>query len=130
MIYGIEEARHQYEALRGAAEVSPVLQCRAQLAQQGREWRDAGTMLKMLSEENTDSKTGAITWESNYGIVVAGSVVGGMILASEKDEQDATVIRTMARDSQFSIHVTNTRYEAGTYMNLVSASSPVVARVR
>lgn len=130
-MYGIEEARHQYEALRGAAEVSPVLQCRAQLFEMGREWADAGRLLKDLSEPVVDDDTGEVTgYDSDrWTIVVAGAVIGGMQIASTSkgDDNDVCkVIRTMSRDGQLSLHVTHSRSDAGTYVNLSGPASPVV----
>ena len=129
-MYDIEDARHQYEALRGAAEVSPVLQARAQLYEMGREWMAAGSLLKDLSDPIVNDETGEVTgYESIYTIVVAGAVVAGMQIASTSkgdDNQICKVIRTMSRDSQLSLHVTHSRSDAGTYVNLTGPASPVV----
>lgn len=130
-MYGLEDARLQYEAYRAAAKISPVLQARAELTQKGREWRFAGETLAALTEEVVNEETGEKTIESRYTIVVAGAVVGGMLLPAESESEggvDHSVIRTMQRDGQLSLHVTSTRMSAGTYVNLAGPASPVVVR--
>lgn len=130
-MYSIDDARAQYKALAAAANASPVLQCKAQLAQMGREWQRAGETLKELSDPTLDPNTGqVISYESEWTITVAGAVVGGMIVVAvdDPDSDTATVIRTMARDGQFSVHATHTRLNAGSYLNLTGPGSPVVVR--
>lgn len=128
-MYGIDEARAQYEALATASKASPVLQCKAQLAAMGREWQRAGALLKDLSDPTLDPNTGqVISYTSDWVITVAGALVGGMLVAAEndKDSDTASVIRTLQRDGQLSVHITHTRSEAGSYVNLTGPGSPVV----
>ena len=126
-MYGLEDARLQYEAYAAAARASVVLQAKAELVQKGREWRDAGELLADLTDEDG---------ESSYGIEVAGACVGGMLIArgqtdgsGDNDGQDHRIIRSMSRDGQLSLHITATRSPQGTYVNLAGPASPVVVRV-
>lgn len=134
-MFDIEDARLQYEALKGAAEVSPVLQVKARLVQMGNEWARAGGTLKMLSEPIVDEDTGeVVAYQSDeWAIEIAGAVVNGMQIASESPGNDLpyhVVIRQMAQHGQLSLHVSHTRLDAGTYINLAGPESPVVVRIR
>lgn len=113
---GPDEAAAQAEALRTAAEASPVRQLRYQLVHRAREWERAAT--------------NAVDADGEGGIEMLGAVVGGMY-AFFPDDQDnwRRVIRTLNNGGQSSLHVNDDFDPRGRYLNFIGPDSPVVIKL-
>jgi hypothetical protein len=108
-----EHAKYQYEALNQAAMDSVVIQVRAQLSNQAREWRRAADELAGLDEED-------------YGIELLCAVLPGMWV--QDDRGDAKVIRLLENGGQCSLHVERPDSSNLVYLNYAGKTSPVIIR--
>lgn len=107
-------AQYQYEALKQAAADSVVIQVRALLANQAREWQRAMQDMAGLDEED-------------YAIELLCAVLPGMWV--QDDRGDAKVIRLMENGGQCSLHIERPDSPSPTYVNYSGKTSPVIIRV-
>lgn len=108
-MFGVDTAKKQSEALLTAAAASPVRQVRYDLHRRGLEWKRAADLL-----EGSDDAV----------IELAGSVGPGMKVPAG-NSGTCTVVRTMSRDGQFSLHVEDIDGRP-IYENFASPASPCV----
>lgn len=110
-MYGVETATKQAETLLKAASESPVRQLRYDLHRRGIEWKRAAKELE-----------GA---EGEAVIELAGSIGPGMMVAAGSGS--CSVVRTMSRDGQFSLHIEDIDGRP-IYLNYAGPASPVVVQ--
>lgn len=107
-MFGVDTAKKQAEALLTAAAASPVRQIRYDLHRRGLEWKRAAELL----EGSEDAV-----------IELVGSVGPGMRVPAGSGT--CTVVRTMSRDGQFSLHLEDIDGRP-IYDNFAGPSSPCV----
>lgn len=111
MAISLEAAVAQADALATAANASPIRQIRYDLHRRGLEWKRAAGELEGAEDEAV--------------IELAGSIGPGMMVPSGSGA--LTVVRTMSRDGQFSLHLEDIDGRP-IYINRAGPSSPVVVQ--
>lgn len=110
-----ESAAAQRDTLEQAVLGSPVPQVRYLLQRMGREWRNAIADHEAATEAGEDAI-----------IAFAGSLSAGMLVwQPNRDGNWLSLVRTMQRDGQLSLHIEDADGRP-TYRNLLTGSSPVV----
>lgn len=117
MPYTHDTAIKQAAALLEAAKASPVRQFRYELHRRGLEWKRAAVELEGAADNDAV--------DSEVVIELAGSVTPGMAIPAHSGW--TTVVRTMNRDGQFSIHIEDGDGRPQ-YLNLAGPASPVVVQ--
>lgn len=117
MTITVDDALAQADALKAAAEASPVRQFRYELRRRAKEWSRAANNAKTVEGEGV--------------IELAGSLSNGMGVLYEHELGNwAPLIRTLQNGGQFSLHLEDPmgQQRAGVYQNLFGPASPVVVK--
>jgi len=117
--YTVDEAATIGEALKNAAVGNPCRQLRYEFSKRAREWLRAAEELSAADDPDS---------EIEATIELVSAVANAMQIPGDSPTGWLTVVRTMARDGQFSMQLENPKSPQPVWRNFYGPSSPCVVR--